>query len=473
MRTLLALFFILILLTAPALAGTATITIFGTNASNAQANLTNTGNQSINVTAWNVGGIKTFKVNVTNASDTLTFNLYNVTAGQVNEFKINGTAINGYQADSNGLITFTRTQGTGNSTFNLAPAVQQGGYNTTWAYIQNLVVQTATTIYNVAIYNATQVQGDGSGLSNLNRSNVTGQIGVDDAQNVTEAALQANDTYFNGTVFPQSTEFKNSTAVTANNTANIANTTANNAEPAISQGVSPQFWMFNKTWQNITTTWITEGVNLWFTNARAVSAVQSIFDAMNQSSAANNTASQGRDDAINNTKVNKTDLNSTIQVNRSQVTGQEGVDTGQNTSNVNQDTNLTNFQGYVNNTALPTKADATFVNSSNRIDGGFSFYDNSVALGNLGINVSLPYSGTLVGVSMWADRSGNVTINIYNRSSDITGGNNLILNNAQEMSDTILTGWNTTVTTSERFRFNISSFDTISNLNILFTVRRT
>ncbi|MFA6315677.1 MAG: hypothetical protein WC648_04920, partial [Candidatus Paceibacterota bacterium] len=130
----------------------------------------------------------------------------------------------------------------------------------------------------------------------------------DDGTTALISALQANDTYFNGTAFPNSTSFRNDTAVMANNTANLANTTANNAEPAISQGVSPQFWMFNKTWQNITTSWITEGTNLFFTNASAINAVQSILDLMNTSSATNNTASQGRDNLINSTKANKSDI---------------------------------------------------------------------------------------------------------------------------------------------------------------------
>lgn len=84
-----------------------------------------------------------------------------------------------------------------------------------------------------------------------NTSQVIGTLAVDTSQNTSISALQVNDSYFNGTVFPQSTEFKNSTAVTANNTANLANATANAAEPAISQGSSPKFWAFNKTWQNI------------------------------------------------------------------------------------------------------------------------------------------------------------------------------------------------------------------------------
>lgn len=124
------------------------------------------------------------------------------------------------------------------------------------------------------------------------------------------SALQSNDTYFNGSVFPNSTNFKNDSLQSQ----------INGKEPTISQGVSPQFWMFNKTWQNITTSWITEGVNLWFTNARAISAVQSILDAMNSSSASNNTASQGRDDSINSTKANKTEIAGWVKTNISNST---------------------------------------------------------------------------------------------------------------------------------------------------------
>lgn len=134
---LLALFFTLIILIAPALAGTGTITISGNSTANATATVTGT-NNVVTISAWNTGnGIKTFRVNVTNASDTLTFNLNNFTAGRVNEFKFNSTPQNGYQADSTGLITYTFTQTTGNATYNLQPAVTQGGFNYTWGWFNN------------------------------------------------------------------------------------------------------------------------------------------------------------------------------------------------------------------------------------------------------------------------------------------------------------------------------------------------
>jgi len=43
----------------------------------------------------------------------------------------------------------------------------------------------------------------------ITRSQVTGQEGVDTGQNSTSTALQVNDTYFNGSVFPNSTNFRN------------------------------------------------------------------------------------------------------------------------------------------------------------------------------------------------------------------------------------------------------------------------
>lgn len=127
---------VLLALISPVMATTGTVTIWGTNASNAQQNVTiSNAPANITVTAWNVGGIKTFTVHIKNTSDTITFNLYNFTATQVNELKVNSTSINGYQSDSNGLITFTRTQGgIANHTFNIQPAINQGGYNYTWAY---------------------------------------------------------------------------------------------------------------------------------------------------------------------------------------------------------------------------------------------------------------------------------------------------------------------------------------------------
>jgi len=242
--------------------------------------------------------------------------------------------------------------------------------------------------FNSKITNAT---------AQINRSQVSGQEGVDTTQNTSISNSQSNDTYFNGTVFSQSTEFKNSTAVTANNTANLANTTANNAEPAISQGVSPQFWMFNKTWQNITTTWITEGVNLWFTNARAISAVQNILNAMNASSAANNTASQGRDDAQN---ISIDANTNTIAGNLAAWNATYNATYDATTTTVNG--NLANWNATYNSSYASGGFDVLFTNGSNVLAAGTKAH------------VKAKYAGTLTDLTARSFETGSINISAYN-----------------------------------------------------------
>lgn len=165
------------LLIPSAIAGSGTVTIFGTNQSNAQQNVSiQDVRANVNVSAWSsVTNIaKTFKVGTQlNATDTFYFNLGNMTAGVVYELRVNNSAVNAYQANSSGWIAFNRSQGQSNQSYTIQPAINAGGYNWTFGYFQNLIVQTMTTLYNVTIYNATRIQGDGSYITILNASNLT------------------------------------------------------------------------------------------------------------------------------------------------------------------------------------------------------------------------------------------------------------------------------------------------------------
>lgn len=127
---------------------------------------------------------------------------------------------------------------------------------------------------------------------------------------------------------------------------------------------------------------------------------------------------------------------------------------------------------FLNATALPLKADGALVNSTNRIDGGFAVQLNN-SVGEQG-NVSFIYTGTLVRVKVVADTSGTVVINVLNNSDDMTGGHNLSLLNQLSKTDTVLTGWNTTVTPDTVFRFRTFNATTsIARVSISFTIRRT
>jgi len=241
---------------------------------------------------------------------------------------------------------------------------------------------------------------------------------------------------------------------------NAVKTYADTKEPSISPGVYPQLRVYNETWNNITTNWITEDVNLWFTNARAINAVQPILDAMNQSSANNNTASQGRDNAIN-------------------------------ASNTAHNNNLTNFQSYVNGTALPAKADGTFlnntalpgkadvtlINSSNRlmstanfiIDGGGAV----ISTGHKSSNFSVGFNGTIRRVEVDTDVVGSITISLTNKTDNIMGGNNIVLTNSNNWVNNSLVGWNTTVNAYDtKFRVRVVSASSINNLVLKLFIER-
>ncbi len=133
--------------------------------------------------------------------------------------------------------------------------------------------------FNSKITNAT---------AQINRSQVTGQEGVDTTQNASNSALQSNDTYFNGSIFPNSTQFRNDSI--------------NTKEPAISSSTASKFYGWDKTFKDILISY--------------VSGLQETLNAMNYSSASNNTASVGRDNAIN----------ATISIIQTNETGYEKLD---------------------------------------------------------------------------------------------------------------------------------------------------
>lgn len=137
------------------------------------------------------------------------------------------------------------------------------------------------------------------------------------------------------------------------------------------------------------------------------------------------------------------------------------------------DDNQKRIMQSVNGGEFQTIVDNSTVNSSNRINGGFSTYFPSVAVSDL---YELPfyfYNGTITGVKIRAsDGVGNVTLSVGNRSNDITGGNNLILNNAQEQTINVSV-WNTTVNINEVFRLQVLSLNgSIGNLSMSFVIVR-
>lgn len=123
--------FALLLLMSPAMAGTGTVFLW----TNGSINFSNLDSFAVNVITYNQN-TKVFWVNVSNASDTITFQLYNFTSSQIQDLKWNGTAQNVYASNSTGQTVFTTTQATGNISYRVAPALSQGGYNSTWGWFR-------------------------------------------------------------------------------------------------------------------------------------------------------------------------------------------------------------------------------------------------------------------------------------------------------------------------------------------------
>ncbi len=145
-----------------------------------------------------------------------------------------------------------------------------------------------------------------------NTSQIIGTLAIDTTQNTSISALRMNDTYFNGTIFPQSTEFQNSTAVTANNTANLANSTVN-------ANLGNWNSTYNATYANVNSS-----VQISRSQVTGQIGVDDIQNATLTDSKTNDTIHDAKFDAqniTNNLKLNKTDLNATVNINVSNATG--------------------------------------------------------------------------------------------------------------------------------------------------------
>lgn len=117
---------------------------------------------------------------------------------------------------------------------------------------------------------------------------------------------------------------------------------------------------------------------------------------------------------------------------------------------------------------------ATYNGSYSR--GGFNFIidggGSAIIAGEHG-NVSMIYSGTITRVKVVGDQTGNATISIYNGTTDMTGGNNIVLSNQQNLTDSTLTGWTTAIDENTVLKFNSSSMVNFTRLSIAITITKT
>lgn len=108
------------------------------------------------------------------------------------------------------------------------------------------------------------------------------------------------------------------------------------------------------------------------------------------------------------------------------------------------------------------------------IDGGGSALTTGVKA-----DVYVPYACTITAVTMLANQSGSVVVDIWKAtyaSFPPTVANTIVasapptISAATHSQDTTLTGWTTSVSAGDTLRFNINSASTITRLNLALTV---
>jgi hypothetical protein len=114
------------------------------------------------------------------------------------------------------------------------------------------------------------------------------------------------------------------------------------------------------------------------------------------------------------------------------------------------------------------------------VDGGGS----AITTGTKGF-ISVPYNATIQSVTMLADQSGSVVVDIWKTTyssyqpgvhpvvaDSITASDLPTLSSAYKMTDSALTGWTTTISAGDILQFVINSAATITRLVLLFEVAR-
>lgn len=111
------------------------------------------------------------------------------------------------------------------------------------------------------------------------------------------------------------------------------------------------------------------------------------------------------------------------------------------------------------------------------IDGGGS----AITTGIKG-DVLIPYDGTITSVTMLADQSGSIVVDIWNDTyanfpptdaDSITASAVPTITTATKSTDATLTGWSTGVSEGDILRFNVDSASTITRLYMIIEIDRT
>jgi hypothetical protein len=108
------------------------------------------------------------------------------------------------------------------------------------------------------------------------------------------------------------------------------------------------------------------------------------------------------------------------------------------------------------------------------IDGGGSAITTGIKA-----DVYVPYAATITAVTMLADQSGSIVVDIWKDTyanypptvaDTITASAKPTITTATKSQDTTLTGWTTAISAGDTLRFNVDSASTITRLHLALTV---
>lgn len=111
------------------------------------------------------------------------------------------------------------------------------------------------------------------------------------------------------------------------------------------------------------------------------------------------------------------------------------------------------------------------------IDGG----GVTPSTGQKGSFITIPYSGTITGWDIFGNVSGSCVVDVWKCdytsfpptiANTITASAKPTLTSAQKNTNSILTGWTTTVTAGDIFAFNLESASTLTNINVILKITK-
>lgn len=112
------------------------------------------------------------------------------------------------------------------------------------------------------------------------------------------------------------------------------------------------------------------------------------------------------------------------------------------------------------------------------IDGGGA----AIVTGLLGGSLRIPFSGTINSVTLLADQTGSIVVDIWKDSyasypptvaDSICASAKPTLSSALKSEDTTLTGWTTAIAAGDILRFYVDSATTVQNVTLILKVTKT